>query len=393
MSNEPSIIRSSIAVGTLFDETEYRTINLLGFVRTIWMRKAIVLAFALGGLILAAIAAYVIPPSYDATVRFLPPENKEVTSLSLLPTRSQGDHFLGLVSSRTVQDDVIEHQHLKEYFHAKNASDARTRLKGISKIVTDKDQFVSVTVRAREPETAVRIANEYLEALYRLTSQIAAKEAKHRSEFYEVSLEEERDKLAEAEEALKKAQQETGMVLPEAQVRLSLNSIAQLKQQIATDEAQLAAVLTGGTEQNPQVIRLRSEIASLNGQVERLQQKTGGQGASVSSGQLLPALSMEVERRTRDVKFHETLLQILFRQFENAHVDQSYTPSVQLVEKAVLPDYKSWPPRKLMMALGFFLGGLVGLLFISLQSAHLPQRWKNLMMQDDASKNTNISKI
>ena len=197
MSNESSSVSGgSIAVGTFDDETEYRTINLLGFVQTVWRRKKTIFAFSLGGLIIAAVAAYTISPAYDATVRFLPPETKEISPLSLLPSKNQGDHYLGLVSSRTVQDDVIEHQHLKEYFHAKNASEARRELSSLSKIVVDKDQFVTVTVRAREPQTAVNIANEYLNALYRLSNQIAVSEAKHRWEFYEVPLEEEKNKLA-----------------------------------------------------------------------------------------------------------------------------------------------------------------------------------------------------
>jgi uncharacterized protein involved in exopolysaccharide biosynthesis len=379
MSNESSSVSGgSIAVGTFDDETEYRTINLLGFVQTVWRRKKTIFAFSLGGLIIAAVAAYTISPAYDATVRFLPPETKEISPLSLLPSKNQGDHYLGLVSSRTVQDDVIEHQHLKEYFHAKNASEARRELSSLSKIVVDKDQFVTVTVRAREPQTAVNIANEYLNALYRLSNQIAVSEAKHRWEFYEVPLEEEKNKLADAEEALKKAEQETGVVLPEAQVRLGLNAIANLKQQIASEEAQLASLLTGGTEQNPQVIRLRSEISNLYGQVDRLQQKTGGQGATSSSGQL-PALALEVERRTREVKFHETLFQILSRQYENARVDQSYTPSIQLVDRPVLPDEKSWPRRKVMMILGLFGGGLVGLLWVLMQAAELSRRCKALL--------------
>jgi uncharacterized protein involved in exopolysaccharide biosynthesis len=162
-----------------------------------------------------------------------------------------------------------------------------------------------------------------------------------------------------------------------------------LKQQIAVNEAQLAALLTGGTEQNPQVVRLRSEIANLYGQVDRLQEKTSGSGPTASAAQL-PALTMEVERRTRDVKFHETLLQILSRQYENARVDQSYTPGIQLVDRPVLPDEKSWPRRKIMMAFGFIFGGLIGLLFVNFQAARLLSRWKKLMLQVDAPDTSDV---
>jgi tyrosine-protein kinase Etk/Wzc len=382
MSNESSSVRDGFnAAGT--PEPEYRTINLSGFVLAVIRRKKIVFGFALAGLVLAAVVSYMIRPRYDAEVRFLPPAEKGILPVSLFPTKNPGDHYLGLVSSRAVADDVIEHQHLLEYFHAKKLSDARRRLSSISTIAVDKDQFVTVKVRATESQTAVNIANEYLAALYRLNNAISIAEAKHRWEFYETPLEEEKDKLAAAEEDLEQAQQKTGMVLPEAQARIGLSALAELKQQIAIREVQLASLRTGGTDQNPHIIRLKSQISNLHAQVERMQQQTGGQGTTASASQL-PALAMEVERKTREVKFHETLFGILSRQYENARVDQSYTPSIELVDRAVLPDEKSWPPRKILMICGLIGGGLLGILFVGLQRAEIPRRWKNFLVSDDS---------
>jgi capsule polysaccharide export protein KpsE/RkpR len=174
----------------------------------------------------------------------------------------------------------------------------------MAKITVDKDQFVSVTVRAKEPEMAVKIANAYPEALSRLNRTIALSQAAHRWEYFEGPLEQEKNKLADAEEQLKQAQQKTGMVLPEAQVQLGLNAIAQLKSQITGLNEQLAALMTGSTDQNPQVVQLKSQIASLNGQLARLQAQNGGSGTKTSSAEM-PGLTLEIERKAREVRFHE----------------------------------------------------------------------------------------
>src|ERR1700733_6068795 len=173
-------------------EAEYRTINLLKYWLLLRRRKRVVVAFALAGFALGAIAAYSIPPKYDAIVRFLPPAPKATAPLSLFATSNQGDHYLGLISSRTVADDVIEHQHLKEYFHAINDSDVRRRLEAISKIVVDKNQYITVTVRAKEPQTAMNIANEYVSALFRLDQSLGRAESDHRRDFFERPLEQEK---------------------------------------------------------------------------------------------------------------------------------------------------------------------------------------------------------
>jgi tyrosine-protein kinase Etk/Wzc len=372
-------------------ETEYRTINLLKYWLVLTRHKWIIIAFALVGLVLGAVAAYTIHPGYDAIVRFLPPEPKASTPLSLFATNSKGDHYLGLVSSRTVADDVVEHQHLKEYFHARNVSEARRSLEAISKIIVDKNQFVTVTVRAKEPQTAANIANEYVNALYRLDHSLSVAESDHRRDFFERPLEQEKAKLADAEEALKLAQQKTGMVLPEAQVRLGVGAISELKQEITTREAQLAALRTGGTEQNPQVIQLKSQIASLQGQVARMQEQNGGTDTSVSKAQM-PQLTMEVEREAREVKFHEALFEILTRQYENARLEEAYTPSIELVDAAVVPDEKSWPPRKVFMLLGLFLGGLLGVIYVVLKSADLPRQWKLAIEQHESMAQAGASR-
>jgi tyrosine-protein kinase Etk/Wzc len=385
VSNQsPSASGQLNAVTAPHGETEYSTIDLLQYARATWRGRYAILGFSLAGLVLGGIAAYNIRPKYDAVVRFLPPEQKSsLSALSLVSgsgsSTGQGDHYLGLVKSRTVADDVIARQHLVDYFHAKKLSQARIRLDAISKIVTDKNQFITVTVRAAEPETAMNIANEYVDALYRLNHSIALAEAEHRWEYYEAPLEEEKNKLAAAEEDLKRAQQQTGMMFPEAQVHSGIAAVIELRQSIASSEAQLAALQTGTTDQNPDVVRLKSEIASLNAEKARLEQEAGGAQASFTANPRMPELTLEIERKVREVKFHETLFEVLSKQYENARVDESYSPPIEVVDRAVLPDQKSWPPHMILMLLGLLLGGLLGLTRAWLHAAGIPRRIKEFL--------------
>jgi tyrosine-protein kinase Etk/Wzc len=382
MSNEPS--SASMNERTPHLESEYQTIDLRNFVFLVWQRKNIIFRFCLGGMLLAAAACLIIAPGYDAYVRLMPPAPKTTELTSLLPTaKNTGDLSRGLISSRTVADDVIEHQHLAEYFHTTRPSALRRRLDSMVTISVDKDQFVTVKVRAKEPETAMRIANEFPAALYRLNHSVALSQAGHRWEYYEGPLEQEKNNLAKAEEDLKRAQQRTGMVLPVAQIQLGVSAIADLKQQVTEREERLAALRLGTTDQNPEVIRLNSQIASLNGQIHHLEEQNGGKGGAPSPSNL-PELTLEVERKTREVKFHETLFQILSRQYENAKVEESYAPPVELVDRAVLPDEKSWPPRKIFVLAGLLMGGLLGVLYVGVSSVDLPGRIKQAILQDQA---------
>ncbi len=356
--------RNTTTTQTSSLDPEYQIIDLGKFARRLWSRRVFLLSCAIAGATIGGLPAFVIRPAYDATVRLMPPARKESPLLaSLSPSRNEGDLYLGLVSSRTVADDVIQTLKLSDYFHTTKPSELRRRLERMAKIAVDKNQFITITVRAKEPEMAVKIANEFPLATDRLNKEIAISQASHRWDFYAGPLEIEKNKLAEAEEALKLAQQKTGIVLPEAQVQLGLSAIANLKQQITARQEQLAALSTSSTNQNPQVVQLKSQIASLSAQLAQLEAQNGGSARAASDAKT-PELTLEVSRLARDVKFHEALFQILSRQYENAHVDDSYSPPVELVDKAVLPDEKSWPPRKEFALFGLLAGALLGLVLV-----------------------------
>jgi len=358
MNSEPA----SETANAFASGSEYRIIDLGKAVRLLWSKRAFLVACTLLSAVLGYGVSYLFHPAYDATVRLMPPNSHSSSLLiALSPSRNEGDLYLGLLNSRTVADDVIEHQHLADYFKTTKPSQLRGRLAGMAKISLDEDQFVTIVVRANEPETAMRVANAYPEALSRLNHAVALSQAAHRWEFVEGPLEIEKNKLADAEDQLTAAQEKTGVVLPETQVQLGLSAIASLKQQLAARNEELAGLETGSTDQNPKVIVLKSQIASLSGQIERLQAQNGGVAGSAAQAKM-PELTLEIGRLTREVKYHQTLLEVLQKQYENAHIEDSYSPPVELVDKAVLPDQKSYPSRRLFAMTGFLAGFPLGLL-------------------------------
>jgi uncharacterized protein involved in exopolysaccharide biosynthesis len=371
-------------------DAEYRVIDLHRLVFELWRRKRVVLLWGLAGMVLCGGLAYLMHPMYDATVQMMPPSPRSNSLSMLMPTQNAGDQYLGLLKSRTVADDVIARQHLAEYFHTTKPTQLRQLLMNMSKIEVNKDQFVSVRVRAKEPETAMRIANEYSAALYRLNDAMTLTGEEHQLKFFEAPLEQEKDKLAEAEEDLKEAQQKTGMLVPEAQTRLGVGAIADLKQQLAMRQEQLAALQTGRTNENPQVVTLQSQIGSLNQQIRQLEAQTGGAGTTPAAAKL-PELALEVERKQREVTYHETLFELLSKQYESARLDQAFSPPVELVDAAVLPDQKSWPPRKLFALGGLLIGGFFGMVYVLLTASNLPRRMMRALREGEAAAKAEAS--
>jgi uncharacterized protein involved in exopolysaccharide biosynthesis len=81
----------------------------------------------------------------------------------------------------------------------------------------------------------------------------------------------------------------------------------------------------------------------------------------------VPEAGLEYVRKLRDVKYNETVFDILARQFELAKLDEAKQGAlIQVVDPAIPPDRRSFPKRGLIVSgatvLGFCLGILVALL-------------------------------
>src|SRR5258708_19465134 len=61
--------------------------------------------------------------------------------------------------------------------------------------------------------------------------------------------------------------------------------------------------------------------------------------------------------KVRDMKYNESIFEIVGKQFEIAKIDEARQGSVvQLVDKAIVPDKKSSPKRLLIVACSTFAG-------------------------------------
>ena len=76
----------------------------------------------------------------------------------------------------------------------------------------------------------------------------------------------------------------------------------------------------------------------------------------------MPQAGLEYVRKLRDVKYYETIFEILARQFEAAKLDEARQGAmIQVVDVAVPPDRRSFPKRGRFAVLGFVVGLVMGI--------------------------------
>ena len=366
-------------------------------------KRRIVLG-TLTGLLVGACLAFTLRPIFTATASILPPQAPQSSlgslmgqlgSLSMLGgggasnlLKNPADLYVGILQSRTIADQIIQKFQLQREWHMQRRDDVRKALRAQVQFEVAKDGMILITAKDKSPERASALANSFVDALNGVNSKLAISEASQRRLFFDQQLTEEKAALVAAEEDLKSTQQKTGLLSISGQAEQAVRSVAQTRAQIASREVALQSLRTYEADSNIDVLQVQQQISTLRGQLTELennQSKLSPGDTQISANQV-PGGSLEYERKLREVKYHDTLLDLLSRQYEAARIDEAKSaPIIQVIDVAVPPDRKSGPPRLLIMVgmslVGFCLA--CGWVFLRGSLARARQRPETALKLDE----------
>jgi len=143
--------------------------------------------------VVSTAVAFLIPARYESTARLMPPDNQSSSSLAmaaaamsraagglggvagdLLGLKSTSDVFVGILTSRTVQDKLIQQFDLKKLYRDRRMEDARRDLAEHTGVSVDrKSQIISISVTDRNPRRAAAMGQAYVEELNRLVAELS----------------------------------------------------------------------------------------------------------------------------------------------------------------------------------------------------------------------------
>ncbi|MBQ0941870.1 lipopolysaccharide biosynthesis protein [Ideonella sp. 4Y16] len=305
-------------------------------------------------------ATYLMPLTFTAHAQILPPQQQGSAASALLGSlgglagmlggggggglgglKNPADQWIGFMKSRTIADALIERFDLMKVYEADLHFLARDELEKRTRISSGKDGLIDIEVDDRDPKRAADIANAYIDELQKLSRTMALTEASQRRRFFERQLQEAKDNLTRAEQALKAGGVSASVLKtsPEAAVA----ELAQIKAQVAVSETRLAVLRGTLTDSAPEVQQALRELSSLRGLMTRTEARDPDNGKGDGAAYVA---------RFRDFKYYETLFELMARQYEMARVDEARQGSeLQVLDAAVVPEWKSGPKRGLIAVL------------------------------------------
>ena len=363
------------------EETAQEGESSLVYLQLLWQHRRLLARAVLYGLLGSALLAFLIPARYESTARLMPPDSNQTGGLAmaaaalssgagglggiasdLLGLKSTSDIFVGILSSRTVQDKLIQQFDLKKLYWDRRIEDARNDLVKHTNISTDrKSQIITITVIDHDPKRAAAMGEAYVAELNRLVVELSTSSARRERIFLEERLKAVSQDLEEAEKEFSQFSSKNTAIDIKEQGKAMVGAAATLQGHYIAAQSELEGLKQIYSDNNVRVRSVRARIAELKRQLEKLGGK--GEQASESTGQQedflypsirkLPLLGVTYADLYRRTRVEEAVYESLTKEYELAKVQEvKEIPTVKVLDHPNIPEKRSFPPRLLITLLG-----------------------------------------
>ena len=347
-------------------------ISLLDLLQTIVDNLRLLI---LGPLVVGLVAlgiSFAVPPTFTATVKFLPPQQQQSAAASMLASlgglgglagaaagiKNPADQYLAFMKSNSVQDALIERFKLGERYATQFKTDTRAVLTGSTRAVSGKDGLISIEIDDKDPQFAADLANAHVQELQQLLARLAVTEAQQRRAFFEKQLSLVQAKMIAAEQALRATGVNSSVL--KSNPTSAVAAVAALKAQVTAQEVKVGAMRGYLADTAPDFKQALNELSNLRAQLAKQEKdepaSAAGQGDYVA--------------KYREFKYQETLFDLFAKQFELAKIDESREGAViQVLDAAQPPEKKAKPKKALIAIIATLAAGFALLLFVFIRQA------------------------
>ena len=351
--------------------------------RLFWAERRFLLRVGVYALLASALVSILIPARYQSVTRLMPPDSPSGMGMGLLAAMSgrvgmeglgsiagdvlgmktSGALFVGVIQSQTVEDRLIREFNLMHVYHDGKIEDARKDLAERTDVSEDrKSGIIAINVTDHDPKRAAAMAQSYVDELDRLVAQVSTSSARRERIFLEERLKAVKTDLDNSAKKFSDfASKNTAIDIP-AQGKAMVDAAARLQGELIVAQSELEGLKQIYTDEN---VRVRSARARMDELQKKLNEigSAGTAGAEKSDNSLypsirkLPILGVTYADLYRQTKIEETVYELLTEQYEMAKVQEAKEiPSVKVLDAAIVPTKKSFPPRVIIIALGTIFG-------------------------------------
>lgn len=386
------------------------TIDILDLLAALNADKRLILGGTLLICLLATGISFLLPKEYEGEVQLLPPKEQKkgfgfadllsalpIPSLRLGEKGTPADIYVAILTSPTVRRRMAEDFDLMQLYDVDYMTDAIEILESKTEVNKSEEGTIIVTVLDRDPQRSMDIANHYVELLDATNQHLTRREAQERYEFIQKLKQTEEAKLENAMRRLQEFQAEHNAISIEDQAKAVIRAGADY-QMTATQLliTRNSLLLSGFSPSHPEVQKIEREFLLWQEALAFL--RDGGElGGKSQLGEKIadklkleenlflplrkiPEMAQEYAVVEKDVLVQAALIKLLLEQEAEALIEaNNTTTTVQVLDKATLPEKKARPRRFLIVFVAGVLSlfGTVSFVIGGQYVRGLKTRWEN----------------
>ena len=264
--------------------------------------------------------------------------------------------LVDILESRRLGEMVIESVDLIDWYKADSLDEALRELRSRTSFSSSATGVISLSVKDRDPDTAMRIASAYISGLDSLNNHLQYTKAESTMGFVSGQIKKYRQLLDNSRKEISLFQKEHGIINFEEQIRGAIDVAAVLKMKSILAEIELDITREFATDNAIELRRKEMEFENLSLQLTKLM-KDDSTTIVFFPLSKMPELSQKYAAIERDLQVNERIYSFLVQRYEESRIDRARTtPSVQVVDSPNTPVKRSGLPIWVIVVLFAFAG-------------------------------------
>jgi tyrosine-protein kinase Etk/Wzc len=256
--------------------------------------------------------------------------------------------------------------------------------KEVGTMETEESALV-VTVRAVSRQRAADMTNYIIQTMNDRIIDLKISRSRQNRVFLENRVAEISSQLKMAEDSLRVFQERSGLLEIKTQLQGIFTAHATLESELMAKRVQLGILERLYDKESQQVKELEMQVQEFQKKLEQLRNQ-GDPGSPLLSLRNLPKTSSEYLVYYRQVEMYNLLMEFIVPLYEQAKIEEKKDyPILQVIDYAVPPAKRSFPPRTVFALIGAFSITLLVLIVLIIRekaSQIRDPRW--LALRDEA---------
>jgi capsular polysaccharide biosynthesis protein len=269
--------------------------------------------------------------------------------------------YIDIMKSRTIGEKLIEEFDLYKVYNVGLIEHALGKLHGRLGFSLLENGLLTVTYEDRDPVRAAAIANRLVELLDEFNMTLNISRASKTTEFIEGQLEIRGKTLADAEMELKNFQEANQALELDQQLRSAMEIVGDLTGQAISLETELKILGHYTSPTSEEYTRKKREYDEVLQQLSKLKHGDGEDAdlirAYIPTLGDIPELALQLMRLKRAAEIENTVYTMLVKEYEKSRIEEARdTPTIQVMDRAEVPNMRSRPKRKMLVVVGAVVG-------------------------------------